>query len=158
MIAHNPLSLISLCSCVTKSIHLILTFTTTCFFQITLWWTIAPVWELAPVTKWRWRRTALRCASRVLTSAPKVNQMFEIKTIATTDIVITLQFSISPFIWKCIKLFIELCICIYVWFANNYQYFCKQRRLDVHYMCTVLHCTLDCGLLNAKYRRDSRCL
>lgn len=42
-------------------------------FQTTLWWTTAPVWERAPATRWRWRRTALRCAFLVLTFARKVN-------------------------------------------------------------------------------------
>lgn len=42
-------------------------------FQTTLWWTTAPAWERAPATRWRWRRTASRCASLVPTSAQKVN-------------------------------------------------------------------------------------
>lgn len=44
------------------------------FSQIILWWTTAPVWERAPATRWRWRTTALRCASLVPTSAPKVKK------------------------------------------------------------------------------------
>lgn len=41
--------------------------------QITLWSTTAPAWEPVPATRWRWRRTASKCASPALTSAPKVH-------------------------------------------------------------------------------------
>lgn len=45
-----------------------------CHCQITSWWTIAPASERVPATRWKWRRTASKCASRVPTSALKVNR------------------------------------------------------------------------------------
>lgn len=41
-------------------------------WQITLWWTTAPVSKPVPATRWRWRRTESRCASPALISAQKV--------------------------------------------------------------------------------------
>ncbi len=41
-------------------------------WQITLWWTTAPVSKPVPATRWRWRRTESRCASPARISAQKV--------------------------------------------------------------------------------------
>ena len=46
-----------------------------CLRQIISWWTTAPASERAPATRWKWRRTASKCASPAPTSVRKVSPL-----------------------------------------------------------------------------------
>lgn len=99
-------------------------------FQITLWWITAPAWERAPATRWRWRRTALKCASLVPTSAPKVGYKDKQALL------------LLPQHWWSSQCDLEGVDPVSVWSPAQFRHSLFEGVFDV--CCAVLPCTPAC--------------